>query len=406
MNKAAKWTIITGALLVLIGGLALSVRAYQTDNDEKPATSNKSHDKKSEGVKLDRETQIRIGIEVQTLKQVIGRREITVYGALEADPSESFALRAPLAGVLKSNGNWPEIGSSLAAGKRVGEILPRLLPLERLTLAEHLASIRADLTAAKASAVATGEEAKRLRLLNADNKNVSDKALQEAEANAAAAEARVRSAETSQQLITSSLQPHSSLGAVPLEISKGGQVLEVAAQPDEAVEAGQMLLRVSRFNRLLARLYVPPGQEVDASVSRAIVTPTGFETNGIPAERVALAGTLDPRFQGQTVLFRLLPSRIPLRPGQAVSARLPAPGSSEAGVLIPARAVIRFQGQTWVYLQDGPGVFVRRMIALDRPSSGGWMVTSGVKAGQQVVVSGAQILLSEEMKSQLESDEQ
>lgn len=46
------------------------------------------------------------------------------------------------------------------------------------------------------------------------------------------------------------------------------------------------------------------------------------------------------------------------------------------------------------------------MAALDEPGDGGWIVKSGFQPSEQVVVSGAQTLLSEEMKSQLESDEE
>ena len=41
-------------------------------------------------------------------------------------------------------------------------------------------------------------------------------------------------------------------------------MVEVSARPGEAVESGQILIRVAGFNRLLARLYVPLGQTIDS----------------------------------------------------------------------------------------------------------------------------------------------
>jgi hypothetical protein len=180
----------------------------------------------------------------------------------------------------------------------------------------------------------------------------------------------------------------------------------VSAQPGESVESGQALIRVANFNRLLARLYVPPGQVIDGSVARAMIAPTGREENAIPAQRVALGGSIDPKYQGETLLFRLASTKVALRPGQAVTARIAVPGPNERGVLIPSRAILRFQGQTWIYVQVEAGEFVRRAVTLDLPARDGWIVISGFQPGQQVVASGAQLLLSEEMKSQLESDEQ
>ncbi len=408
MKKAVTSALVGAALLALIASFALTGRGHQADNDEpKPSkTSGKRSQKTSAGVKIDHETQQRIGLELQPLRHATARPEVTIYGALEAEPSEEFALRSPMAGFLVSKGRWPVLGAEIAAGTMIGTVRPRLTPLDQLALSERLASTRSDLIAAKASANAATAEASRLRQLNAEDKNVSDKALQEAQANAALAEARVTSAEASAQLIATALQPDSNSGAVQLQVRKGGQVLEVAAQPGEAVESGQLLLRVSRFDRLLARLYVPPGQNVNLSAARATIVPADYQEEVIPAQRVAVAGSTDPKLQGQILLFRLAAAKTALRPGQAVAARIPEPGQSEAGVLIPSRAILRFQGEAWVYVQSAPDLFVRRIVPLERPLKGGWLVTSGFAPGEQVVVSGAQLLLSEEMKAQLETDEE
>ncbi len=371
-------------------------------NHKRPATQGK----KLEGVKLDRETQERIGIELQRLKPIVERSEVTVYGTLEADPSEEFVLRSPLAGFVVSHGNWPSLGANVAWGAKIGSVRPRLTAVDRLTLQERLVSARAEAEAAQSSVKAAREEVNRLQQLNADNKNASDKSVEEAVARLSTEEGRLKTAQAAVQLIGDALQPESDAGAVPLEMAKGGQVLEVSAQPGESVESGQTLIRVASFNHLLARLYVPPGQIVGSSVLRATITPTGEENDAIPARRVSFAASIDPKYQGEILLFRLAQSKAQLRPGQAVTARLAMPGPGEHGVLIPSRAILRYQGQTWVYVQTEAGEFVRRAVTLDHPARGGWLVTSGFQPDQQVVVSGGQILLSEEMKSQLDSDEQ
>jgi hypothetical protein len=74
-------------------------------------------------------------------------------------------------------------------------------------------------------------------------------------------------------------------------------------------------------------------------------------------------------------------------------------------VLVPFDAVVRYQAQNWVYVQVNDSKFARRPITLSEPGDGGWFVTAGFRAGDRIVVVGAQTLLSEEMKSQLSSDE-
>lgn len=406
MNKTVRSTLIGVASFVVISGLVLSIRGYQAAHDEESQGSKASEKKTPEGVRLDRETQDRMGIKLQPLKPITGHPAVTVYGTLEADPSEEFVLRSPLSGVVVGNGAWPSLGATVTAGASVGAVRPRLTAVDRLTLQERLAASRAEADAAQSSAGAAHDEVDRLRQLNADNKNASDKTLREAETRLAAEEARLKAARSTVQLIGDTLQPQSSTGSAPLEIRKGGQVVEVSARPGEAVESGQILIRVAGFNRLLARLYVPPGQIIDSSVTRAVVTLAGHDNDAVPAQRVAVAPSIDPKYQGQTLLFRISQSRIALRPGEAVTARLAIPGPNERGILVPSRAILRFQGQTWVYVQAGADEFVRRAVALDHPAQGGWLATSGFQPDQQVVVSGAQLLLSEEMKSQLESGEE
>lgn len=408
MKQKITYLLAVAIAIAFLGALAISVRGRQADADgkqEKTEPAQKEKEKK-EGVKLDRDTEERIGLEVQPLKAATLQPEITVYGTLEPDPAEEFVLRSPFPGIVVSDGQWPTVGMPIAAGATVGSVRPLFAPADRIALSERLASARADWEAAKASVASASQELSRLKRLNSEDKNVSDKAVQEAEAQLAAEEAKVKSAQSSVELISATLNGASSSGAGELQIRKYGQITEVSAQPGESVEAGQALLRVNRFDHLLARLYVPPGQSVPISATRAVVSPAGLEDRAVPAYRVALAASVDLRYQGQTWLFRLAPGNVALRPGEAVTARISIPGPVKNGVWIPSQAILRFQGETWVYVETDPGTFVRRMATLEQADKGGWLVTTGFQSGQQVVVSGAQTLLSEEMKSQLESDEE
>ena len=405
MKGKIKYIVAIVVAAMFLGGLALSIRGRQSDAEQKQERAGAS-EKHKEGVKLDRETQVRIGLQVQPLQSTTIRPEVTVYGTLEADPSEEFVLRSPFTGLLESEGQWPAVGVRIAGGTNVGSIRPLFAPIDQIGLTERLTSARAELEGAKASVASLTKEVTRLKELNAENQNISDKAVQDAEAQFTGEEAKLKSAQASVELITAALQTGSNAHAGDLQVSKGGQVVEVAAQPGESVQAGQALLRVSRFDHLFARLYVPPGQSIPAAPIHAAIYPADQAEIAIPAYRVALAGSIDPRYQGQTWLFRLAPGKIPLRPGEAVTAHVAIPGPVIKGVLIPSSAILRYQGETWVYVEKESGEFVRVMAALDQPGENGWIVRSGFVPGDRVVVSGGQTLLSEEMKSQLESDEE
>ena len=93
--------------------------------------------------------------------------------------------------------------------------------------------------------------------------------------------------------------------------------------------------------------------------------------------------------------FGLIDAGPGLRPGDR--AHVSADSQAvQTGVIVPSAAVVLFQGQSWCYIETGPGKFERRQITLDTPIDDGYLVTSGLTAGQRVVVRGASVLLSRE----------
>jgi hypothetical protein len=126
---------------------------------------------------------------------------------------------------------------------------------------------------------------------------------------------------------------------------------------------------------------------------------------------VSAAPQADTALQGKTY-FYLAPAKN-LRAGMRVSARLDSQKQSSKGVIVPHEAVVWFANQAWVYQKlaaDKPGSdkFVRRLISTDveieSETISGWFNTAGFVAGNELVSSGAQLLLSEELKYQITNE--
>ena len=109
--------------------------------------------------------------------------------------------------------------------------------------------------------------------------------------------------------------------------------------------------------------------------------------------------------RGPTLLFRVQTKGLSVRPGAAVVAHLPAPGGVRTGVMIPRSAVVRLVGKPWVYVQTDAESFLRRELSGAEPLDGTWFAPAGFQPGERVVVDGAQVLLSEELKAQIEREE-
>lgn len=355
-------------------------------------------------VTLDRETQKRIALRTEALAARTLEPEVAAYGSLQEDASRSFTLRAPVAGQLRPppGRDWPAIGATVADGAVVGRIEPRIAPVERVDLASRLAAARAEIDAVTASLAAARAAYERARTLNAENKIVSDRAVQEIEARVKGEEARLRALDETVRLIDASLRGTTgATGARPLVAERGGEVVDAPAQPGEAVESGQPILRLARFDRLVARVHLPAGQDLGRAVPAARIVVFGHEAQALRGVRIGLGAAADPTTRGEILLFRVEPAGFPLRPGASVTAYLPVAGRPRQGVVIPRAAIVRAEGHAWAYLQVGDQGFARREVPLDTATETGWFVSGGFKAGDRVVVDGAQTLLSEEFKSQI-----
>jgi hypothetical protein len=156
---------------------------------------------------------------------------------------------------------------------------------------------------------------------------------------------------------------------------------------------------------VLVRVDLPAGENLASSPDAARVVALSGKTTG--AKFLSLAPDVDSQFQGQGYIFFVQPNEASLAPGQAVIVWLQVPGDPLAGVIIPRDSIVRLQGAGWVYVMnkaEGGEAFTRRRIPLDRPTDHGWFVPGIVKMDDYIVTTGAQTLLSEELKAALSPD--
>lgn len=248
------------------------------------------------------------------------------------------------------------------------------------------AQARADLAQAQAALAASSRELERTQILNRDDKNLSDKALEAAQASQRADRARAQATDTSARLRADAARQHwgpviagwFATGAAPLQ-------------------------RLLSLQDVLLRVALPVGAKSMPfpETVRIGVGPDGFTT----AYLVSAAPEVDPQLQAATAFYRAA-AVDGLQPGRNVDLWLPQGDSARSGAVVPQAAVVWWQGRAWIYLQQGPTRFVRREIDTRTPVADGYLVTDQNVAGQQGVVAGAQLLLSEEFRAQIQVGEE
>jgi biotin carboxyl carrier protein len=187
--------------------------------------------------------------------------------------------------------------------------------------------------------------------------------------------------------------------ARPLAAPLAGVVTRVDVQPGAIVEAGQVLLEIVDYSRPLVRVAWadPPG----GSPRPSIVLTSPDTALRIAARLVGPAAEADPVTRRPAYLYRAARAWPGATPGTPIIALVPQRARATPGVLVPDRAVVQWDGLAWIYLQRAPGRFERVRLATDRPTSGGWIAGAPLAAGDTVVVTGAEELLSEEFRARV-----
>ena len=183
--------------------------------------------------------------------------------------------------------------------------------------------------------------------------------------------------------------------ARPMVAPIGGVVTRVGARPGEIVAEGQTLLELADRSRPVVRLTWPQSGAPPAVVALAPDT-----SRRVEADLIGPAAEADPVTRQAVYLYRARRAWPGAVPGTLVDADVPH-GGSTAGVLVPDRAVVQWDGLAWVYLQRAPGQYVRVRVPTDHPTPKGWIAGAPLAAGDTVVVTGAEELLSEEFRARV-----
>jgi len=229
---------------------------------------------------------------------------------------------------------------------------------------------------------ASRREYERLKVLHGDDRNISDKVLQAAEVTLRSDEAAVRAAQAAVDALKRSAR------------QQWGSVLTSAV-----VENASSFQRLAMQKEVLLRIAAPSG--VRLSAPPATVSVVRDDGRLSTARLISRSPQADPRMQGPA-FFYAAAATTGLLPGTTLVTRLSI-GPKKAGAVIPASAVVWWQGKGWFYVQSEPGQFVRRELSGAMPVSQGWFVAQ--LDAVPVVVRGAQTLLSEELRGQLQASD-
>ena len=364
------------------------------------------------GVKFKRpEDAALYGIDSAGVKAVSWRPRIFVDGRVVPNPHATVDVRAPCAGIFRVDGSTAalRLGGTVATGEILALFEARLTPAEKLDIKVKVVDAEARYKSADDVLKIRQDRLARLEKLSAGilpQDDLDGALVQLAEArtqkNIVAAQWSIwkRALESAgdQKIIETLSSPIA------------GVIVEVGAQPGAHVEPGQLLVRIVDLGRVLVRLDFP----LSGSTTKIPASVEVESLDGPGRWRASSRGpapNLEIGLQRASRLFEIVPTGQAgpphWQPGLFVRAVLDDPhATAKAAIALPATALLVHQGRTLVYIEKRPGRYERREVEVfGRDGDVLYVAPDGWLAREdRVVVKGAQVLLSEEFRSDVDDD--
>jgi hypothetical protein len=255
-----------------------------------------------------------------------------------------------------------------------------LQPLAQLSASTQAAE--AQLAIAQAKLAASRAEYDRARRLFEDQQNVSAAQVQSSQSAFAADQAGVAAAQAQ------------------LDASRASARLDWGTELADALSTSDPRRRTLVEN-LLARRELLLEVALPPDVAGAPAPRQGEvmldDQRAQPIRLVSPAVRANPRLTGRSYFYRTRPDPA-LLPGVTFAVQLQT-GRRVEVASVPASALVWWQGRAWIFVRNETGDFERREVPADRAADSSILLVD-LASGTEVVVQGAQVLLSEELRAE------
>jgi RND family efflux transporter MFP subunit len=260
-------------------------------------------------------------------------------------PSRIEVITAPLGGIVT--------GVKVGYGDTVKKDQP-LVQLQGTPLLEAQRDYAIDASRARLAA----ESMKRDEALYADGIIPHSRL---AAARAAHEEAQAMLSERRQSLALAGLPAGSVSGHATLVAPFTGTVLEAPAEPGMHAEAGAVLMKLGRLDRLWLELQASASEAATLSVGDVVTLPGCAAT----ARITAIASHLTPGSQSVLVRAELAQAQTCVKPSQTLEVTVVSGKRASDEFRIPTAALVRHEGASWIFVDSKAGFVPHAVTVLE-----------------------------------------
>lgn len=330
---------------------------------------------------------------------------IPAIGRVAARAGGESQVFSPFAGRLVADpAQLPRIGTRVKKDQVLAEVEQLVTASEQVQFAATAAQLQSALDQAKQEVQLRQTELERAKQLY-EGGAIPLKQLQTAEFQLKQAQAQLEGATRARLQYEGILsQQNSGLRRAAIRAPISGTVVAADVTAGQQIDTVKSLLTIVDMGTVWIAVAV---HESDlSSVRRA--RHVEFTTPANPAKTytgnlVTIGDLVDPANRTLNVIFTTSNPDSALKIGMTAEVRIPT-GSSEKALLIPDSALLSSEGQSVVFVETATGIFQQRQIATGERRGQSIVAKSGLKAGEKVVATGAGLLRSETLRSQIPTE--
>ena len=351
-NKLTLFVVIQAILIVILIWLLtyLGRDEFNNANDQNEAKKSNTYIKKEKGIDeviISKAVQTNSGIKTDKIKPATHARTITSYG--------------------------------------------NVMNLDMLIEQKNkLNDIKSQISILKNEFARDKKNYERFKTLNEDNKNISDKTLQESLVAFQATQANLSKSEALVDGLEQSIR------------SQWGEKILVMIQSkyhndilDFLLHDKARLVRITLSNNFT--------NDVPKDVNLSLIDSPNDQ---FLAKYFSEAPQLDKNLQGKTYFYVTFNNKLRFDSRFIVSASQSMNTiESSKYLFIPKESIVWNAGKAWVYIKIAEDKFVRKAIETNNEDNDGWMIKEDqIKENDEIVLSGSQLMLSEEFKYQIKNE--
>ena len=354
-------------------GLALSIAAFLVVNGMVGCGSSEPKQKRQS--KQDNPLQVAT-VSVQTVEN-----EVAVPAKVQADPDRVVHVYPPVSGRLVSLKIRP--GDAVRQGQVIA-----------ILQSSDAAGARSDYQKAKIEAARSSQAEKRAALL-LQHEVVSQKDYEDAKAQAETAQTDLARAE--QRLRMLGLSSTSNSDEVAVKAPRSGIVLEIGAATGELSKSLDNASSIATIADLSLVWVVGDLYEKDLSPARrgspAKITLAALPDKSWSGTISNISDVLDPNTRTLKARVVLPNPQHMLKPEMFATMHLV--GHKQELMTVPTTAVLHEGSDTFVMVKKSDGTYEKRNVTIANTTSDKTEIASGLRPGEMIVISGAELLRGE-----------